>query len=48
MVRKIRDKNYEQYKGLSLKEFGKKLSEEARKSDIWKKFAERKTRVSGS
>ncbi|OHD69143.1 MAG: hypothetical protein A2W19_06015 [Spirochaetes bacterium RBG_16_49_21] len=43
VVRKIRDANYERYKDLSLKEFTEKLSEEARTSELWRKFVAPKT-----
>jgi hypothetical protein len=36
MTRKIRDKIYEKYKYLSPEEFILKLSQEAKKSELWK------------
>ena len=43
-VREIRDANYEKYKHLSTKEFAKKLSESARKSDLWKELMYQKSK----
>ena len=45
MTRKIRDELYEEHKHLAPKEFIKALSEEGKKTELWKKLKNKPVRI---
>lgn len=45
MTRKIRDKLYEEHKDLNYTELAKALSDEAKKSELWKKIKQKRHKI---